>query len=65
MSLLFWYLGTTQSEVEEDIAIMKEALAKTKYVCAFGYNMREKGENVEDIFSRDADTEMYAGESQD
>ncbi|MCR4956694.1 MAG: PAS domain-containing protein [Lachnospiraceae bacterium] len=53
------YFATNEQEVRDDIQKMKDALAKTKYVCAFGYNMRQDEDNI-DLVTKEADAKMYA-----
>lgn len=54
-----FYLDKTEEEVQKDIESMREYLAETSYVCAFGYEMVDK--NSRDIHDtmRLADREMY------
>ncbi len=53
------YYGKSTEEVEADIAQMREALSKTKYVCAFGYAKADVRRDLEELLS-DADQAMYA-----
>jgi diguanylate cyclase (GGDEF)-like protein/PAS domain S-box-containing protein len=56
-----FYLGKTEDEVEADIASMREELSKTKYVCAFGYELVD-GRDVEKAMAL-ADREMYTNKA--
>lgn len=53
------YYGKAEEKVQADIASMREDLAKTKYVCAFGYCM-VKGKASFDDYLRESDKAMYA-----
>ncbi|MBQ7463622.1 MAG: PAS domain-containing protein [Lachnospiraceae bacterium] len=54
-----FYLGKTEEEVKKDIEDMREKLSKTKYVCAFGYEMVNGSDHDIHNAMRLADREMY------
>ena len=56
-----FYLNKSEDEVAGDIERMREALAKTPYVCAFGYEMVED-KGIEDAMLT-ADREMYTNKA--
>ena len=56
------YYDKDEEKVQADIAAMREELAKTKYVCAFGYCMRKGKEDFEDCL-RESDKAMYANKA--
>ncbi len=56
-----FYLGKKEEEVKADIENMRAELAKTPYVCAFGYKM-VSNKNVDDAM-READQEMYSNKA--
>ena len=56
-----FYLGRKEDEVRADIENMRAELAKTPYVCAFGYEM-VKGKSIDEAM-READREMYANKA--
>ncbi|MBR6326844.1 MAG: PAS domain-containing protein [Lachnospiraceae bacterium] len=56
-----FYLGKTEEQVKRDIELMQAALAQTPYVCAFGYQMVQKGEVEQAMVS--ADREMYSNKA--
>lgn len=53
------YFDKTEEFVKEDIKAMRDALSKTRYVCAFGYCMVDKDSDF-DALLREADKAMYA-----
>ncbi len=53
------YIGRDEAAVREDIRQMRERLAETSYVCAFGYAMRTEALTVEQAL-KEADAAMYA-----
>ncbi|MCR5545716.1 MAG: response regulator [Lachnospiraceae bacterium] len=53
------YFDKTEQEVQADIEVMKGELAKTEYVCAFGYEMIDEHEDI-DTAMKEADEIMYA-----
>ena len=53
-----FYLGKTEEEVKEDIEVMRANLSRTKYVCAFGYEMVSAERDIDKSMSL-ADQEMY------
>ncbi|MBE5969196.1 MAG: diguanylate cyclase [Lachnospiraceae bacterium] len=56
-----FYLNKSEEEVKEDIEKMREELAKTEYVCAFGYQMVEN-KNVDEAILK-ADRQMYSNKA--
>ena len=54
---MIFYFGKTGAEVEDDIRMMREELAKTEYVCAFGYSDKGDGSVTDAI--RESDRKMY------
>ncbi|MBO4414701.1 MAG: GGDEF domain-containing protein [Lachnospiraceae bacterium] len=52
------YYDKSEEDIKNDIVRMREELAKTPYVCAFGYCMAEAGKSFDEIM-RDADKSMY------
>ncbi len=56
-----FYLGKTEDEVKDDIEGMRKKLSKTKYECAFGYEM-VKDEEIEKAIAA-ADREMYTNKA--
>ena len=52
------YYDKSEEDIKNDISGMLEDLAKTPYVCAFGYCMTEEGKSFDEIL-RDADKAMY------
>lgn len=55
------YKNASEKEIQADIEKMRAALAKTPYVCAFGYTMK-KGQNFEEM-TLEADRLMYKNKS--
>ena len=56
-----FYLGTKTEDIERDIEEMRGELAKTPYVCAFGYEMVDNKDI--DKAMRQADQKMYSNKS--
>ena len=56
-----FYLNKTEDEVKQDIESMREELAATPYVCAFGYEMVQN-KNI-DAAMTGADREMYTNKA--
>ncbi len=56
-----FYLGKTEDEVKADIEHMQSELSKTKYECAFGYEM-VKDKDIERAILA-ADREMYSNKA--
>jgi diguanylate cyclase (GGDEF)-like protein len=56
-----FYLNRCESEVEDDIKIMRKNLSKTKHECAFGCKMVQNGDVEEAIIA--ADQEMYTNKA--
>ncbi|MBO4354250.1 MAG: diguanylate cyclase [Clostridia bacterium] len=52
------YYAATEEDVAEDIEYMRKNLAKTDYVCAFGYSVVQPSTSVEDAL-KDSDEKMY------
>lgn len=52
------YVNTKESDIASFVAAMRREMAKTPYVCAFGYAMRRSGETVVDAI-RKSDALMY------
>lgn len=52
------YLNSSVQEIADSVKAMQEGMAKTDYVCAFGYAMREPGQSISDTI-RDSDRFMY------
>ena len=59
---LILYFDKSEEYVLEDIKTMREALARTKYICAFGYHLLDKDADF-DAALREADKAMYADKS--
>ena len=59
---VLFYVGKSEDEVRQDIALMREALGKTEYVCAFGYCMIGEGIHIEKAIV-EADKAMYSDKS--
>lgn len=57
------YSGRNEEEVRQNIALMREKLGKTKYVCAFGYCMIDGDTDLEKAIQA-ADKAMYADKSE-
>lgn len=55
---IIFYSGKNEEEIRRDIELMREALAKTDYVCAFGYCMVSRGMDLEKAIVA-ADKAMY------
>ncbi len=58
-----FYLGRSEEEVKADIEEMRENLAQTPYVCAFGYRMVNDGEHDIQKTMRLADQKMYSNKA--
>ena len=56
-----FYLGTKTEDIVRDIEEMREELAKTPYVCAFGYEMVDNKDV--DKAMRQADQKMYSNKA--
>ncbi len=56
-----FYLNRTEQEVQADIEKMRENLSRTKYECAFGFEMVSK-QNINDSILA-ADNKMYANKA--
>ena len=52
------YVNTKEADLASAVAAMRREMAKTPYVCAFGYAMRRSGETVIDAI-RKSDALMY------
>ena len=52
------YENSGEEAIGESIDAMRRKMAETKYVCAFGYAMKGKGETIADAV-READKRMY------
>ena len=52
------YVNTKEADLASAVATMRREMAKTPYVCAFGYAMRRSGETVVDAI-RKSDALMY------
>lgn len=57
------FFGTKESEVQEIIQNMREGIAKTPYVCAFGYAMVDEKTSVLEAI-RVSDERMYANKAE-
>lgn len=55
---MIFYTKIEESEIQEHIRIMIEKLQETKYVCAFGYAMKDENTNIEEVI-RISDERMY------
>ena len=60
---VIFYRNVDEGAVVHAIEAMRNEMAKTPYVCAFGYSKREKVHTVEDAV-RFADREMYEDKAQ-
>ena len=60
---MIFYLGKTEDEVVADIAKMRAELAKTEYVCAFGYSTVNGESDLENAILR-SDHKMYDNKSE-
>ena len=58
-----FYLGKSEDEVRKDIEDMRANLSKTRYVCAFGYEMVNQVEHDIHETMRLADKEMYSNKA--
>ena len=56
-----FYLNKKEDEVVRDIELMRSELSKTKYVCAFGYEM-VRGKDIQGAM-KFADREMYSNKA--
>ena len=52
------YLGIDEAGVQASIENMRRQLADTEYICAFGYDMKDPDETLDDVVSK-ADAQMY------
>ncbi|MBO4308478.1 MAG: GGDEF domain-containing protein [Clostridia bacterium] len=52
------YSGVKESEIVDSIALMKEKMAETNYMCAFGYAMKQPDMSISDTI-RESDRKMY------
>ena len=58
-----FYMGKTEDDVKQDIKEMRENLAQTPYVCAFGYQMvTDKEHDIHKAMTH-ADQEMYSNKA--
>lgn len=57
------YSSTSQEQVEENIAAMREGMDETDYTCAFGYAMVEERGNIQQAVIL-SDERMYANKSE-
>lgn len=57
------YLSSSEDDIKATVDVMKSRMAKTDYVCAFGYAMKERGENIDDVI-RESDEKMYADKAE-
>ena len=55
---ILFYRGADRTHVEASIAAMEENMAKTPYVCAFGYAMKYEAGSMEELLTL-ADARMY------
>ncbi len=53
------YTGTSEEEIQQYVAKMREKMAETTYMCAFGYSMTRPDATIEDTI-RESDEQMYA-----
>ena len=56
--MVFYLNNKPEHEIVEAIGIMKIKLSETQYSCAFGYQMKAKNDNLEEIIAK-ADNKMY------
>ena len=56
------YVNATEDEVKAGLENVKNAMDKTPYTCAYGYEMRIKKEDIEDIV-RISDQKMYTNKA--
>ena len=56
-----FYLGKSEDEVKSDIERMREAMSKTDYTCAFGYEMVSSSDIEKAVVA--ADQEMYTNKA--
>ena len=52
------YTGSSEDDIKAAVDVMKSKMAKTDYVCAFGYAMKARGEKIDDAI-RESDARMY------
>ncbi len=52
------YSGASEAEISAAIAAMREKMAETDYMCAFGWSMTRPDADIEDTI-READQKMY------
>ena len=55
---MVFYYGKSEDEVAADVQAMRDALAETPYVCAFGYAMTNDSDDIESVI-RESDGRMY------
>lgn len=53
------YTSMSEDDIKATVDVMKSRMAKTGYVCAFGYAMKARGEKIDDAI-RESDARMYA-----
>ena len=56
---MIFYLSSSEDDVKAAVDVMKSRMAKTDYVCAFGYAMKARGDDIEAVI-RESDEKMYA-----
>ena len=52
------YTSASEDEIKAAVDVMKSRMAKTDFVCAFGYAMKARGEKIDDAI-RESDARMY------
>ena len=57
------YYGKSEEQVVADVKAMRDALAETPYVCAFGYAMTNGSNDIESVI-RESDGRMYEDKAQ-
>ena len=57
-AFIILYTNSDEAEMKKAILLMKDALDKTEYSCAFGYAVKMPGDSIDDVL-RNADKKMY------
>jgi len=60
---VIFYENTSEYDVKANIDVMRSRMAKTGYICAYGYSMKDKQESIDAVLS-EADAKMYADKAE-
>ena len=60
---IIFYTNTSENDIKAHIDVMKVRMSKTDYVCAFGYAMKARRNDMDEVI-RDADAKMYADKAE-